>query len=66
MTDLQKDTGAVLLEAKDLPVYCPNPSMPMWSSHPRLFLDMTAKGEAKCPYCGTVYGLKPGVVLKAH
>lgn len=47
-------------------VFCPNPKMPIWSSHPRVYLDFAANGEAKCPYCGTVYKLKPGAVLKAH
>ncbi|MFX8090606.1 zinc-finger domain-containing protein, partial [Acinetobacter baumannii] len=23
-------------------------------------------GEVKCPYCGTVYKLAPGVELKGH
>ena len=57
---------AVELDTKDLPAYCPNPAMPIWSSHPRVFLDMTSSGEAKCPYCGTVYRLKPGAVMKGH
>ena len=46
--------------------YCPNPKMPLWSAHPRIFLDFTENGEAKCPYCSTVYRLKPGVVIKGH
>lgn len=66
MTDVKHDTAAVLLGGKDLPAYCPNPAMPVWSSHPRVFLDMTADGQAKCPYCGTLYRLKPGAVHKAH
>lgn len=66
MSDLQNNGDAFLVSAEDLPVYCPNPAMPIWSSHPKLFLDMTAAGEAKCPYCGTVYRLKPGAVLKSH
>lgn len=41
--------------AADLPLYCPNPAMPLWSSHPRVFLDVAATGEAMCPYCGTRY-----------
>jgi len=57
---------AVLLEAKDLPAHCPNPGMPSWNSHPRVFLDVVDTGEAKCPYCGTVYRLKPGVVVRGH
>jgi len=46
--------------------YCPNPKMPLWSSHPRVFLDFAANGEAKCPYCSTVYRLKSGMSAKHH
>jgi uncharacterized Zn-finger protein len=56
---------AVELEGKDLPAHCPNPAMPLWSSHPRVFLDFH-HGEAKCPYCGTAYRLKPGTVVGHH
>ena len=44
----------------DLPLHCPNPAMPLWSSHPRVFLDVEDTGEAMCPYCGTRYRLKGG------
>jgi uncharacterized Zn-finger protein len=47
----------VEIGAKDLPLHCPNPAMPLWSSHPRVFLDVTATSEAMCPYCGTRYRL---------
>jgi uncharacterized Zn-finger protein len=40
--------------------------MPLWSSHPRVFLDFAHDGTAKCPYCGTQYGLKPGTVMAHH
>jgi uncharacterized Zn-finger protein len=60
------ETQAVELEAKDLPVYCPNPAMPIWSSHPRVFLEIGADHQTKCPYCSTVYRLKPGTVIKGH
>jgi uncharacterized Zn-finger protein len=43
---------------RDLPLYCPNPAMPLWSSHPRVFLELDANCEAMCPYCGTRYRLK--------
>lgn len=66
MSEVQPTTNAVELGANDLPAYCPNPSMPIWSSHPRVFLDMHAHGDAKCPYCGTTYRLKPGTVVKGH
>ena len=43
-------------------VVCPSPlaDMKVWSSHPRVSLDVARTGEAKCPYCGTVYRLKAG------
>ena len=43
-------------------VFCPNPKaeMKLWSGHPKVYLDVARTGEAKCPYCGTVYRLKAG------
>jgi uncharacterized Zn-finger protein len=38
-------------------VFCPNPKMPLWSNHPRVFIDVGSTGEGKCPYCGTLYRL---------
>jgi uncharacterized Zn-finger protein len=58
--------NAVELEGKDLPAHCPNPAMPLWSSHPRVFLEFNHDGVAKCPYCGTAYRLKPGTVVAHH
>lgn len=34
--------------------------MPLWSWHPRVFLDVVHESEAMCPYCGTRYRLKAG------
>ncbi len=51
--------------AKDLPLHCPTPSMKLWDSHPRVFIDVTTTGEAKCPYCGTVYRIT-GPVKSGH
>ena len=56
----------VELRADQLPAYCPNPSMPIWNHHPRVFLDVTKRGEAMCPYCGTRYRLKAGEVVRGH
>jgi len=47
-------------------VFCPNPRMPLWSNHPRVFIDVAAAGVGKCPYCGTEYRLKPGETVRAH
>ncbi|MET0187251.1 MAG: zinc-finger domain-containing protein [Achromobacter sp.] len=52
--------------AEDLPVYCPNPKAPLWSMHPRVFLDVARTGSARCPYCGAEYRLKAGTVLSGH
>jgi uncharacterized Zn-finger protein len=61
--------AVVEVTAKDLQgpgvVFCPNPKMPLWSNHPRVFIDLAQEGEGKCPYCGTVYRLKAGETL-AH
>ena len=58
--------AAVAVQPKDLPVHCPNPAMPLWSSHPRVYLDLGESGEASCPYCGTRYRLKGGVGPGGH
>jgi uncharacterized Zn-finger protein len=41
-------------------VFCPNPKMPLWSNHPRVFIDVVTVGRGSCPYCGTEYRLKAG------
>jgi uncharacterized Zn-finger protein len=59
-------SSAVELLAIDLNaqggVYCPSPKadMKIWNSHPKVYLDVARTGQAKCPYCGTVYALKAG------
>ena len=58
--------AAVLVQPKDLPVFCPNPAMPLWSSHPRVFLDIAETGEVMCPYCGTRYQLVGGPLKAGH
>jgi len=60
------EPAAVELDAHDLPAYCPSPAMPLWNHHPRVYLDLSKTGSAKCPYCGTAYRLKPGTVLHGH
>jgi uncharacterized Zn-finger protein len=65
MTDTHAP-AVVNVAPKDLPVYCPNREMPLWSSHPRVFLDIAATGEARCPYCGTQYRLEGGPRKGGH
>ena len=60
--------AAVEVAAADLVgpgvTFCPNPRMPLWSNHPKVFIDVVTLGQGRCPYCGTVYRLKAGE--KAH
>jgi uncharacterized Zn-finger protein len=57
---------AIMLTGDHLPLHCPGPKAPLWSMHPRVFLDVTKTGMAKCPYCSTEYRLVPGAVVHAH
>ncbi len=64
--------ASIELLAKDLNpqggIFCPSPlaEMKLWNSHPKVFLNVAATGQAKCPYCGTVYQLKPGEHFHGH
>ena len=42
----------------DLPLHCPMPEQALWNAHPRVFIPVEETGEARCPYCGTLYKLK--------
>lgn len=71
MSDMSKKPKATVeVTAKDVQgggvVFCPNPKMPLWSGHPRVFIDVATTGEGQCPYCGTAYRLKAGEKLHAH
>jgi uncharacterized Zn-finger protein len=65
--NMSKTTAPIELLATDLQgpgvVACPNPKMALWSTHPKVFIDLTESGQGKCPYCSTVYRLKPGEKL---
>ena len=62
----EMDRQSVVVTAADLPLHCPLPSQKLWNTHPRVFLAIEATGEARCPYCGTVYRLSGGAVAKGH
>ena len=51
--------------AAELPLHCPLPSMTLWNAHPRVFIPVGKLGEARCPYCSTLYKLK-GDLPKGH
>jgi uncharacterized Zn-finger protein len=68
---MSQSRPAVELKARDLNpqggVSCPNPKsgLQAWSAHPRVYLDLVRAGEARCPYCGTLYRLAAGEAV-AH
>ena len=64
MADTSKEREVTVTE-KDLPLHCPMPGAPLWSRHPRVFLDVVKEGTALCPYCGTRY-LYKGTAPKGH
>lgn len=66
IVDKKAKPKTVELDGAQLPAFCPNPAMPVWSTHPRVFLEIAKTGQAACPYCGTVYSLKPGSKVHAH
>ncbi|AMM24539.1 zinc-finger domain-containing protein [Variovorax sp. PAMC 28711] len=63
---MSANTAVVELLGKELNdqggVFCPSPKadMKIWNTHPKVYLDVGHTGQAKCPYCGTVYRLKAG------
>lgn len=59
------DNKTVEVTAHDLPLHCPTPNAPLWSQHPRVFLDVLKSGEVTCPYCSTKYVFK-GEAPKGH
>ena len=47
---------AIEVKAEDLPIHCPLPGSSLWDSHPRVYIPVNENdGEAKCPYCGTMF-----------
>ena len=67
---MSEKQAVVEVTARDLQghgvVACPNPKMTLWSTHPKVYIDLSHSGEGRCPYCGTVYRLKAGESLSAH
>ena len=52
------DRKVVEIGAPDLPLHCPLPSQKLWNTHPRVYLPIEMTGEARCPYCSTLYRLR--------
>jgi uncharacterized Zn-finger protein len=70
MNKTEKSGAVVELRASELNsqggVFCPNPNMSQWSSHPKVYLGLAESGQARCPYCSTLYKLKDGEHFSPH
>ncbi|MFV2032148.1 MAG: zinc-finger domain-containing protein [Gammaproteobacteria bacterium] len=48
--------SSIDVKAEDLPIHCPLEGSSLWNSHPLVYIPVQENGgEAKCPYCGTVF-----------
>lgn len=66
MSESIRPQEIIEVTAGELPLHCPLPGQSLWNSHPRVFLPIEQKGEARCPYCGTLYKLKGGATSSHH
>ncbi len=70
MSNSEKKGAVVELRASELNsqggVFCPNPNMTQWNSHPKVYLGLAESGQARCPYCSTLYKLKDGEHFSPH
>ena len=57
---------SVDVTAADLPLHCPLSSQKLWNTHPRVYLPIEMTGEARCPYCSTLYKLADRVPHSGH
>lgn len=64
----EKKTGTdvIYVGAEDLPLYCPGPKSPLWSMHPRIYIELAKTGTAKCQYCSATYQIREGETPHAH
>lgn len=65
MSEPVQSESQIEVTEKDLPLHCPMPRTPVWCYHPRVFLQVATAGQARCPYCGTLY-LYRGAPPKGH
>lgn len=47
-----------VVSPRELPLSCPTSDMPLWSTHPKVYLPIEKTGAESCPYCGTHFILK--------
>jgi uncharacterized Zn-finger protein len=49
----------ITLSRAELPLFCPGKDAKLWCAHPKVYIPIeeSDNGEARCPYCGTLYQL---------
>lgn len=57
-TNVHSQFETIVVKSADLPVYCPGPHTPVWSMHPRVYIEIEKHGTASCPYCSATYQLE--------
>lgn len=60
-----KDTP-INIDGGDLPLYCPGPKSPLWSMHPRVYIEIAHDGNAICPYCSAHYVVDRNTIPSEH
>lgn len=58
--ETSQEQDIIYLEARDIPLYCPGPKAPLWSMHPRIYIEVVKNKVAKCQYCSARYALREG------
>ncbi len=49
---------AIEVNESTLPIHCPIEGSSLWDSHPQVYIPVVENGgEAKCPYCSTIFKL---------
>lgn len=65
MSAVQNTQKVVEVTARDLPLQCPTPEVALWNNHPKVTIPVEKLGEARCPYCSTLYKFS-GELPKGH
>lgn len=62
----KKEKDIILIGAEDLPLYCPGPKAPLWSMHPRIYIEVVKNKIARCQYCSARYQLRDDEKIPDH
>jgi len=54
---MASEQKTIKVEKGSMPVSCPQKGAPAWDMHPRVYIDLSDKKGANCPYCGNHFEL---------